>query len=237
MNVMLKVLTGSSAGKELRLKPGEFFIGRGDGCHLRPKSDAISRKHCVLRILDDRVSIEDLKSRNGTIVNGDKVEGDHVLKSGDRLAVGPLEFEIVLQSAPQTAEPSAAPQAKVAPRESEPAKQAERRKKETAAARGDSLVDDDIFGWLSEADEVERAERMHDPGTRQFKMADAEAAETTDTQAVDAAGANDTSVVGKKEKKKKEKKEPGKLPPVPEKKLENSQQAAAETLRQFFRRQ
>ena len=104
------------------------------------------------------------------------------------------------------------------------------------ANRGD-VADDDIFGWLEEADEVDREERMVDPGTRQFQadQKEGEATETVDMAKADGKG-SDTSV-GKKEKKaKKEKKEVGKLPTIPDSSTENSQEAAADALKQFFKR-
>ena len=238
MKARLKVLSGGSAGKELKLKKGQFLIGRSDSCHLRPRSDAVSRKHCVLFIEDDKIRVRDLKSRNGTLVNGEKTVGDVVIKSGDRIVVGPLEFELLFTTdAPVPAAPVAATapvQQPAAAKEKQPAAQA---KTSAKAPAGGSVADDDIFGWLEEADEVDREERLTDPSTRQFKVGDNApdgdpATETVDMGKADGKG-SDTSV-GKK--KKPEKKEPGKLPPVPTKAPEDSQQAAADALKQFFKR-
>ena len=43
---------------------------------------------------EDRVTIRDLGSRNGTIVNGEKIEAKQTLKNGDQLTVGRFEFKI-----------------------------------------------------------------------------------------------------------------------------------------------
>ena len=232
MKAKLRVLSGSSAGKELKLKKGQFLIGRSDSCHLRPRSDAVSRKHCVLFIDDNKIRIRDLKSRNGTILNGEKTQGDVEVKSGDKVVVGPLEFEVLFTiDAPSTPAPVAAKKpvqekvTKASPQESPARKSGPR----------DDVADDDIFGWLEEADEVDREERASDPTTRQYKVG--ENPEEVATETVDMAKPDDKSgdtAVGKK--KKKEKKEVGKLPPVPEKSSENSQQAAADALKQFFKR-
>ena len=40
----------------------------------------------------DRASIEDLGSRNGLLVNGRQIEGEHVLADGDRIRIGTQEF-------------------------------------------------------------------------------------------------------------------------------------------------
>jgi pSer/pThr/pTyr-binding forkhead associated (FHA) protein len=278
MNVRLKVLSGGSAGKEVKLQEGEFFIGRGDGCHLRPKSDAISRKHCVLVVDEKQVLIRDLQSRNGTLVNGEKIEGDRQLQRGDRLTVGPLEFEVILQSAgaaaaaqPAASQPASPPPAASKPVASKPAESAQAKPsatpekptdrnaeknaeknvpKTTSPAAGKqptvpaaakrpaasgAVADDDIFGWLEEGDEVDRAERMTDPATRQFRAGDKKKAEVSpEGETVDLG--NDEK--GDTKAAKKKKKEFGKLPPIPDqsKKHDNSQAAAADALKQFFKR-
>src|SRR5262245_49005347 len=97
MSVKLKVTDGASAGKEIKITREQFVIGRGEDCHLRPKSDAISRRHCILVLSQGGgVILRDLGSKNGTYVNEERVEGDRTLKSGDKLKVGPLEFQIVI---------------------------------------------------------------------------------------------------------------------------------------------
>ena len=243
MKARLKVLSGSSAGKELKLKKGQFLIGRSDSCHLRPRSDAVSRKHCVLFIEDETIRIRDLKSRNGTLVNGEKAEGDVSVNSGDKIVVGPLEFEVLFSlDAPAAPKPVAAksPAAEKAKSPAAPTKTAAK----AGAGSSSAVADDDIFGWLEEGDEVDREERMTDPSTRQFKVDEATKGEEAATDTVDMAKADgktsDTSIgkkAGKKGKKeKKEKKEVGKLPTVPEKSSENSQEAAADALKQFFKR-
>ena len=99
MQVKLKVLLGSSAGKEIPVPVSRFLIGRGDDCHMRPKSDAISRNHCAILISGDSVILRDLNSRNGTFVNDERIQGDRELKAGDKIRIGKLEFEAVIKQA------------------------------------------------------------------------------------------------------------------------------------------
>ncbi len=94
MDVRLKVLVGKNAGQELAVPGPKFFIGRAEDCQLRPRSDLISRHHCVLLIEDSFVAVRDFGSKNGTIVNDERIVGERELKQGDRLVVGPLEFEV-----------------------------------------------------------------------------------------------------------------------------------------------
>jgi pSer/pThr/pTyr-binding forkhead associated (FHA) protein len=97
MRVKLKVLVGSGAGKEIPVPVSRFLIGRADDCHMRPKSDAISRNHCAILVKEDCVVIRDLNSRNGTFVNGERIQGDCELKAGDKIGIGKLEFEAVIK--------------------------------------------------------------------------------------------------------------------------------------------
>jgi len=95
MEVKLKVLAGATAGREIKLPPQvkQFLIGRGDECHLRPKSDLISRQHCAILVEDAKVFVLD-QSKNGTYVNDRKITGQQEVQPGDRLKIGQLEFEI-----------------------------------------------------------------------------------------------------------------------------------------------
>ncbi len=53
----------------------------------------VSRIHAEIKPWDGDYVIKDLKSRNGTFVNGVRVE-TAVLKQGDVIRVGPLEFHL-----------------------------------------------------------------------------------------------------------------------------------------------
>jgi predicted component of type VI protein secretion system len=99
MNVTLLVVQGRPLGKRLTFPPGEYYFGRGSECHVRPNSDWVSRQHCLLRVGEDQASLRDLASRNGTLVNGVIVDGERQLGDGDLLQLGPLVFEILLDTA------------------------------------------------------------------------------------------------------------------------------------------
>lgn len=96
MEVRLKVLIGKNAGQIIRVAGPKFVIGRADDCHLRPRSDLISRQHCALVIEGEYAAIRDFGSKNGTQVNGRRVEGELELADGDELCAGPLRFEVQL---------------------------------------------------------------------------------------------------------------------------------------------
>ncbi len=100
--IELHVSTGGQKGTVIPLPPGKFLIGREEDCQLRPNSDLISRHHCVFNVDEFGVRLRDLGSTNGTLVNGERVRAVHVLKHGDLVAVGRLEFRVVLDGAPVT---------------------------------------------------------------------------------------------------------------------------------------
>lgn len=222
MKVKLKILGGSHDGKELKIEVPEFIIGRGDDAHLRPKSDLISRQHCAVVIGESGASVRDMGSRNGTFLNGERIEGEQQLKLGDHLRVGKLEFEVIIDHGlGGTKRPKV------------------RDVKDAAARTAASTKDDeDITDWLDEGDEAQRAQRSSDPDTRQFKLDDTNRGttqpspkETVEVEAEAEAGEEATE-----EKTKKKKKEYGKLPPRAGLETTDSRQAAAETLKKFFGR-
>jgi pSer/pThr/pTyr-binding forkhead associated (FHA) protein len=94
MMIELCVVQGRPSGKRLEFPPGEYLIGRGLECHVRPESDWVSRQHCRLLVSPDGASICDLGSRNGTLVNGSLVVGERTLKHGDLVQIGPLVFAV-----------------------------------------------------------------------------------------------------------------------------------------------
>jgi pSer/pThr/pTyr-binding forkhead associated (FHA) protein len=97
MTLKLLVIQGRPSGKNLVFPSGDYFIGRGPECHVRPESDWVSRQHCMLRVTGEGAFVRDLGSRNGTLVNGSLVLGERLLDEGDHLQVGPLVFEVHLE--------------------------------------------------------------------------------------------------------------------------------------------
>lgn len=96
MPVKMKVVQGKPHGSFFDFPEGEFVVGRGPDCQVRPNSEFISRQHCLLRIHGHEVHVRDLGSTNGTLVNGKLVVDECVLANGDTLQLGPLVFELVV---------------------------------------------------------------------------------------------------------------------------------------------
>jgi two-component system cell cycle response regulator len=83
----LIVLAGSNVGEMYRLGEGETFLGRGQNATVKLMDDGISRRHARIFQQGGEVVIEDLKSSNGTIVNGAPVSMQ-LLKDGDKIRLG-----------------------------------------------------------------------------------------------------------------------------------------------------
>src|SRR5258708_7001632 len=97
MRVKLLVVQGRPHGQSLYFPCGEFVIGRGPECHIRPNSSWVSRQHCLLGVTETAVYLRDLGSRNGTLINGARVMGERKLAGGDRLQLGPLVLQLCLE--------------------------------------------------------------------------------------------------------------------------------------------
>jgi pSer/pThr/pTyr-binding forkhead associated (FHA) protein len=228
MQVKLKVMTGSHAGTEIPIGGDKFLIGRSESCQLRPKSDSISRKHCIIVIRDGRVLIQDLKSRNGTYVNEKRLPGDRakILDAGDVLKLGKLQFEVVIEHGLKGAKK---------PKVSDVGDAAERTVQES-----DSRFEEvDVTGWLDEADQIDRVRKLSDPDTRQFRVEDLKKVEEEESSSVDQSSdstelsVSDGSLLKRLRDQKKQKK--GKLPDDLKKNMTDSSKAAADdALKRFF---
>jgi len=83
---------GLLAGKEVPLSAKqECLIGRVPGAELQVEDDLVSRKHCRIYFEGGYYVIEDLESKNGTWVNGEKVTSTPLFH-GDQIVVGRQEM-------------------------------------------------------------------------------------------------------------------------------------------------
>jgi diguanylate cyclase (GGDEF)-like protein len=82
------VLVGAAVGAMFKLPPGEASIGRSRRAEIRLTDDGVSRFHAAIKHDGHRLFIEDRGSRNGTFVNGKKVNGRIPLADGDKIQVG-----------------------------------------------------------------------------------------------------------------------------------------------------
>src|SRR5262245_22552630 len=98
MDAALVVLEGKHKGCEIPLPETMFLIGRDRQCHLRPNCRQVSKRHCCIAAWAGKVRVRDLKSSNGTFVNGRPVDGEMLVADGDRLQVGTLVFAFKIKA-------------------------------------------------------------------------------------------------------------------------------------------
>jgi hypothetical protein len=64
-------------------------------------SHGVSRRHCVLRRIGDRLIVRDLGSTNGTYLNNERLapSEDHIVTNGDRVILGSLHIAVWFNTA------------------------------------------------------------------------------------------------------------------------------------------
>jgi pSer/pThr/pTyr-binding forkhead associated (FHA) protein len=220
MDVKLFVVEGKNAGQKIAVPGPKFFIGRAEDCHLRPASPEISRHHAVILVEDGYVAVRDFGSKNGTFLNGERVRGEHELKNGDRIRLGPLEFDVEL-----AVEVGGKKKPKVKSIEEAAARSA-------GAVRPGGGDDLDIFGLLGEEDAtVASAPAMSDTQN------------LDETQTTASEGEKEPGQPGKKpeERKKKDKEKKnaglvGRFKDTTKPQAESSRTAAQDVLKQLMSR-
>ncbi len=222
MHVSLKVLSGTHEGKLIQIKDEKFLIGRGETCQLRPKSESISRKHCAIVQKDGRLLLVDLKSRNGTFINEKQVSPDKakILKNGDRLRCGQLEFEVLMEVGIANSKQP----------EVQSIKEAAGRMTEQSSM--DSRESVDISSWLSEADQIDRTVPSSESefDTRQIAMEDTTRLDGTQISDVESVAPEPVKFV------RPERRGPIKLPKqaATGPSTKDTKDAASETLKKYF---
>jgi Nif-specific regulatory protein len=99
----LTMLTGNRAGTNFPLDARrKTLIGRGTDCHISLPDPLCSRVHATLMSTGDGWVIRDADSRNGTLVNGQKID-EAVVMDGHTIRVGSNEFEFHESEEPPTA--------------------------------------------------------------------------------------------------------------------------------------
>jgi HD-GYP domain-containing protein (c-di-GMP phosphodiesterase class II) len=94
MKVSLIVERGPAKGQEISLRKQKTVLGKSEQCDVRIVSNVTSRRHCEISMERDFVSLKDLGSRNGTVLNGKRITGDSFLADGDVIVAGDAVFKV-----------------------------------------------------------------------------------------------------------------------------------------------
>jgi DNA-binding winged helix-turn-helix (wHTH) protein len=81
-----------SPDREFLLHEGECLVGRASECTVCLESSTVSRHHARLKVTGDQAVLEDLDSKNGTFVNGRRIDSATPLSQDDRVRFGSLDL-------------------------------------------------------------------------------------------------------------------------------------------------
>jgi EmrB/QacA subfamily drug resistance transporter len=90
----LKILSGPGAGNTVKLVGGSATIGREPECDLQVLDGEVSRLHAKVTVRDGVAAIDDLRSSNGTYVDGDRILERTKLAPGDKIQIGEATIEL-----------------------------------------------------------------------------------------------------------------------------------------------
>lgn len=90
---MPKTLVALTDGPDLALDKPVLLLGRHAECDIQLHSGKVSRRHCVIAIVNDELLIRDLGSTNGIRINGQRVT-DGPLRDGDEVTIGNFSYRV-----------------------------------------------------------------------------------------------------------------------------------------------
>lgn len=106
MNVSLVLHKKNGQKKVLPIRNKATILGRRTDCDFCIPLQVVSRRHCQISQESDSIKIRDLKSSNGTFVNGAKIDNEANAKPGDKIQIGPLTFTVQVDGKPARPSPS-----------------------------------------------------------------------------------------------------------------------------------
>lgn len=90
----IRILSGPQAGQVFPLKAGKNTIGRAPGCEIKINSVGVSKEHAAILVTEDKLILTDLNSRNGTFVNGVRIQNQR-LGNTDKIGLHDVMIDIV----------------------------------------------------------------------------------------------------------------------------------------------
>ena len=92
------VLCPCARSRRFVLAAGVNTIGREPGSTVCVNDASVSRGPARITIEDDRATLEDLKSKNGTSVMGEAIKGPTILKDGDEVEFGHVKGWFIVEA-------------------------------------------------------------------------------------------------------------------------------------------
>jgi pSer/pThr/pTyr-binding forkhead associated (FHA) protein len=86
------------------LKIGVNTVGRSSENDVVVRDAYISRRHCAILVhLHNGCELHDTASKNGTYLNGKRLDGPHRLQSGDEIRICERQFVFMTKEDPRVA--------------------------------------------------------------------------------------------------------------------------------------
>src|ERR1700689_1790578 len=108
---MFTIVISEKGGAERResFEKNEINVGRVQGNDLMLPKGNVSKHHARLLFRDARFIVTDLKSTNGTYVNGRKISQATIVREGDKIYIGDFVVRIEAASGPTQSQTPPAP--------------------------------------------------------------------------------------------------------------------------------
>lgn len=87
-NAKLIIIAGAKQGTEVALTHKALLLGRGTNCDIPLFDKYASREHCWIEPRGDQWWLRDLGSKNGTLVDSVRVQGEHRLADSEVIMIG-----------------------------------------------------------------------------------------------------------------------------------------------------
>ena len=97
------------AGKRTALEQGETTIGRDPGAGLFIDDPSVSRRHARILLTEEGAALEDLGSKNGTLLEDQRIEAPVPLVDGARIRIGTVALTFRMLSLPYSTQTAVDP--------------------------------------------------------------------------------------------------------------------------------
>ena len=98
-SLTLQIFRGDQLVESKSLNQEVIKIGKLKSSHICLDDEAVARMHAVIEVSGGDVRVIDLGSTGGTILNGQSIDKNASLKTGDFLTFGPYRIEIAISEA------------------------------------------------------------------------------------------------------------------------------------------
>lgn len=100
LDLMSVRLVPVASGKPIKLDKPVLIVGRNPDCDVvLTDSRKVSRLHCLVACVENRILVRDLGSTNGVWINNHRVDREARLTVGDELSVADVRYQLLLVDA------------------------------------------------------------------------------------------------------------------------------------------